>query len=128
MKLMRSRFRLLSLLLAGAFLLCFALCAVRALETAGVALPAGLFPGAGSRPGSAPEGAEGSTAGTPLPGETPGTADQDISEAGNPDGTPEALPGESSPDRDAPRDSVPGENPPEATDNRPETEYNVFGL
>ena len=73
MKQMRSRFRLITLLLACAFLLTLVLCTGNALKTAGITLPSlsGL-PGAGSgNPSSSdlPEFSPGEET-TPAPSET----------------------------------------------------------
>lgn len=100
MKQMRSRFRLITLLLACAFLLTLVLCTGNALKTAGITLPSlsGL-PGAGP----------GSPSPSVLPGGAPG-------EETTP--SPSVIPSDTLPDTSG----VP------ETDNSPEPEYNIFGL
>lgn len=99
MKLMRSRFRLISLLLTCFFLLTAVLCAASALREAGVLLPfVTLQPSV--PPGSAVPGSEASGSETPGSEETPAPPDP-----------------ENSPDI-----------PPEGTGNPPDSEYNIFGL
>ena len=99
MKQMRSRFRLLTLLLVCAFLLTLVLCAGHVLKTAGISLSSLSL----SLPG---------TSGVPVPAVTP-----DASPA------PELSP---APSEHPPEVSPAGLNP--GTDNPPQQEYNVTGL
>ena len=98
MKQMRSRFRLISLLLVCAFLLAAALCTGTALKAAGISLA--------SLPSLPPLGIS-----SPTP-------DPSVSPSVSPGGEPTPSPVESDPA---------GSLPP-GTDNTPDPEYNVFGL
>lgn len=100
MKLMRSRFRLISLLLTCVFLLTAVVCAASALRQAGIALPSVSqvipIPGSpssdASPASSSPEVSPAEEEATPVPSETPG-------------------------------ENIPGE-----TTIQPDSEYNIFGL
>ena len=98
MKQLRSRFRLVSLLLVCAFLLTLALCTGTALRQAGISLS--------SLP-SLPK--IGGAADSPEPSASPSVS----------------LDGESTP---APSDAVPEDTQLPGTDISPDPEYNVFGL
>lgn len=100
MKQMRSRFRLLTLLLACAFLVVIVLCTGHVLKNAGISLSSLSIP----LPG---------VSASPDPSVSP-----DLSPAPNTTPDPSALPSETSSEDPA----VPG------TDNPPEVEYNVTGL
>ena len=86
MKLMRSRFRLISLLLACVFILTAVLCAASVMKQSGVSLPSvqKVLPASGSPP---PEASPADAAETPVPpepspdaDETPGTDNSPVSE------------------------------------------------
>jgi len=98
MKQMRSRFRLIALLLVCAFLLTAALCTGTALKTAGISLA--------SLPSLPPLGGS-----SPTP---------------DPSSSPSVSPGEEP--EPTPADSVPMDSILPGTDNTPDPEYNVFGL
>lgn len=100
MKQMRSRFRLLTLLLACAFLVVIVLCTGHVLKNAGISLSSLSIP----LPG---------VSASPDPSVSP-----DLSPAPDTTSDPSALPAET-PSEDP---AVPG------TDNPPEVEYNVTGL
>ena len=102
MKQMRSRFRLLTLLLVCAFLLTVVLCAGSVFREAGVTLSS-LLPGPSSLPGVL----------SPAPSVSP-------------DASPETSPdAETTP---SPSDAVSSPDPVPGTDNSPNPEYNIFGL
>ena len=98
MKQMRSRFRLITLLLVCAFLLVLAVCSGTALKAAGITLDslASSLPVIGATPAPDPSASPGES---PDPGFTPGSSILPALESGVPD-----------------------------TDNTPDPEYNVFGL
>ena len=100
MKQMRSRFRLLTLLLACAFLLAVVLCTGHVLKTSGISL---------------------SSLSLPLPG---------VSASPGPPGSPDpSLSPESTPDpSELPAETFPADPALPGTDNPPEVEYNVTGL
>ena len=104
MKLMRSRFRLISLLLTCVFLLTVVICAVSALRQAGIDLPSvqSVLP--------VPSSPEISPA-SPSPGDSP--SDEEPTPA------PSAAEADEQPA---------GENLPEKTDIPSDSEYNIFGL
>ena len=102
MKQMRSRFRLITLLLVCAFLLTLALCGGTVLRTAGVSLS--------------------SLSSLPFIAHTP-APDASVS--------PETSSSPESPVSPAPSDSpqtIPAGTPGPGADNSPNPEYNVFGL
>lgn len=102
MKQMRSRFRLLTLLVVCAFLLTIVLCTGHVLKTAGISL---------------------SSLSLPLPGIS---ASPDPSVSSDASVSPDAsLAPEGTPD---PWAGFSVENTPAGTDNPPEEEYNVVGL
>ena len=98
MKQLRSRFRLISLLLACVFLLTLALCAGTALKTAGITLA--------------------SLPSLPVIGGSSPSPDLSASPSVSPGGEPTSAPSEAVPD---------GTLPP-GTDISPDPEYNVYGL
>ena len=100
MKQMRSRFRLISLLLACTLALAVAACAVSVLRENGFTLP----PPRQELPAS--------------PSHVPETSSE----------APPELSPEASADTPAPPGSAGDENVPEETDIRPDSEYNIFGL
>ena len=101
MKQMRSRFRLLTLLMVCAFLLTLVLCVGSALKTAGISLASLSHIGVSASP--APAGPSG-----------------DLS-------VPEQTPISSDPIPSRP-ETVPEENTPPSTDILQESEYNIIGL
>ena len=107
MKQMRSRFRLITLLLACAFLLTLVLCTGSVLKATGISL---------SSLSSLP--VIGGTA-TPDPSVLPDTS---VSPDASPEGSPAPAPSEASPEALPEETGIPG------TDNSPIPEYNLFGL
>jgi len=106
MKQMRSRFRLITLVLACAFLLVLVLCTGRVLKETGFSLS------------SLPALPQSLVSATPDPVASPET----ISPSVSPDISPDA---DMTP---VPPDSVPSESTLPETDNSPAPEYNLFGL
>jgi len=101
MKQLRSRIRLITLLLACCFLLAAALCAGTVLKSAGIRLPSvsslsGVVEGLNGNPSPDP--------------------------SASPDASPEDSVTPAPPDAEATDSGIPG------TDNSPDPEYNVFGL
>ena len=101
MKQLRSRFRLISLLLVCAFLLTVGVCAGSALKAAGISLSSlPVLPVIGSFP----------------------SPDPSVSPEGSPESSPGELPTPAAPEASPAESVLPG------TDISPEPEYNIYGL
>jgi len=120
MKQMRSRFRLITLLLVCGFLLTLVVCAGSVLRTAGISLPSlSSLPFAG-------------VSASPDPASSPVSADSP-DPASSPDSPSSPAPPADSSFSPPPSDALPGNTAPGGNDlpgagNSPEPEYNVYGL